>query len=651
MKSADVPRQPGQGRSPRAASPWRWNASLLVFVAAALAASVLIPASATSRIIAVFRQLNDIVEPARRVATSLQGGLAAEVAELENYALSADSSSLRRYHVISAGNDRHLASLAVMASQLDAQTAAEVNIVREQLSRWREANRAVPAGSLAPDTPADASRIAAIRASVTALQLRLGNENQQRREQVQAAGRLSLVSNVLLVLAALAAIAGVIVHMLRERQLVAVLRERATREASLRAAAEALAAAFTLEDIAHQIARSAVSVLPAHGAFVLDITSTPVGTRALVVRSTAGSEVPPIGTTCALAGSGAERAIMSEGPVIASVNRADPLMRDVIMIGSSVSALIVRLHDGDVPRGALFVLSASGFDSDDVIWARTLEHVATLAYEKVRLLDAANDGRRKLETVMHSRSRLMRGFSHDVKNPLGAADGFTALMLEGVYGELTSSQQESLQRVRRSINVALGLIDDLNDFARAEAGKVTLTIAPVDVAELARTIGTQYHASAKAKGLTLHVDIAPGLPSVATDASRLRQVMSNLLSNAIKYTDEGSVEMWVTQSVDPYDHLRPGLRIDVTDTGPGIPAAKQALIFDEFSRLHATKQPGAGLGLPISKLLAEMLGGSISVYSNEGVGSTFILWIPAESPGFSEPHQALRAATCESQCS
>jgi signal transduction histidine kinase len=435
--------------------------------------------------------------------------------------------------------------------------------------------------------------------------------------------------------------------MLRERQFVAVLRERATREASLRAAAEALAAAYTLDDIAHQIARSAVSVLPAHGAFVLDITDTPIGTRALVVRSTAGSEVPPIGTTCALAGSSAERAFTSAGPVIASVNCTDPLMRDVIMIGSTVSALIVRLHDGDVPRGALFVLSSSGFDADDVIWARTLEHVATLAYEKVRLLDAANDGRRKLETVMHSRSRLMRGFSHDVKNPLGAADGFTALMLEGVYGELTTSQQESLQRVRRSINVALGLIDDLNDFARAEAGKVTLAIAPVDVAELARTSGAQYHASANAKGLTLHVDIAPGLPPVATDAARLRQVVSNLLSNAIKYTDNGVVELRVAQSADPANHVTSGVRIDVTDTGPGIPAAKQALIFDEFSRLHATKQPGAGLGLPISKLLAEMLGGSISVDSNEGVGSTFTLWIPAEAPGFSETHHALRVAAYE----
>ena len=619
-------------RKLRAVSPWRWSPAWLVFVIGALVASVIIPAQATSRIIELFQELNTVIEPARRAATSLQGGLDREAAELEDYTLSGDTTSLHRYRSISAENDRQLALLAMLADQVGAHAAADVNALRGHVFSWRQLSHAERV-----------SRFASIRATMTALQLRLADENQNRREQVQAAGRLSLVSNALLVLAAFAAIAGIIVHMLRERQLMSVLRERATREASLRNAAESLAGAFTLDDVAREIARTAVSVLPAHGAFVLHIEKTLNDTRNVVVRSTAGSEVPAIGTTCVLPGSLVEAAILSGGPMICRVRQADALMCNVVMIQPSISALVIPLHDGEAARGALVVLSATGFDSDDMIWARTYQHIATLAYEKVRLLDTANEGRRKLEQVMDSRSRLMRGFSHDVKNPLGAADGYTALILEGIYGKLTAKQQESMERVRRSINVALALIEDLNDFARAEAGKVKFNISLVDVAKLTHTLGAQYGASAHAKGLTLAVDIAPDLPAIETDAARLRQIVSNLLSNSIKYTDSGSVQLRVSESFDQSSVVKTGIRFDVTDTGPGIPAGQRALIFDEFSRLETTNHPGAGLGLPISKLLAEMLGGSISVDSEEGVGSTFSLWIPEQPLNYPEERHAVTA--------
>jgi signal transduction histidine kinase len=431
--------------------------------------------------------------------------------------------------------------------------------------------------------------------------------------------------------------------MLRERKLMSVLRERATREASLRSAAEALAAAFTLDDVAREIARTAVSVLPAHGAFVLQIQERLNDTPLLVVHSTAGSEVPLIGTTCRLAESAAEAAIRAERPITCTMHQADPLLHNVRMLKRTTFALVIPLHDGAVAKGALVVLSASGFDSDDMIWAGTFEHIATLAYEKVRLLDAANLGRLKLENVMDSRSRLMRGFTHDLKNPLGAADGYAALMLEGIYGQLTPLLQESLQRIRRSINVALALIEDLNDFARAEAGKVNLKITTVDVAALTQAIWAQYHASAHARNIDLEIDILPDLPHVKTDAARLRQIVSNLLSNAIKYTDRGSVRLHVTPATDPYNDLTNGVRIDVGDTGPGIPLPDQARIFDEFARLEDTRHPGAGLGLPISKLLAEMLGGSITVDSEVGVGSTFSLWIPEQPLSHREKHEPTHA--------
>jgi hypothetical protein len=146
-------------------------------------------------------------------------------------------------------------------------------------------------------------------------------------------------------------------------------------------------------------------------------------TALLVVHATAGSEIPLIGTTCRLSESAAEAAILAEGPITCTMHQADPLLHNVRMIKRSTFALVIPLHDGQVAKGALVVLSASGFDSDDMIWAGTFGHIATLAYQKVRLLDAANPGRLRLENVMDNRSRLMRGFTHDVNNPLGAADG------------------------------------------------------------------------------------------------------------------------------------------------------------------------------------------------------------------------------------
>ena len=623
-------------RKSRTLNSWRWNALLLVFVIGALVSSVIIPGRATARILDLFQQLNDVIEPARRVTTGVQAGLDREASELENYALSGDSNSLQQYQAISAQNDRQIELLRVLAEQISGAAAADVNEVYGSLTDLRELSAAERD-----------SRLAAVRVTLTELQLRLADENQKRREEVQVAGRLSLVTNALLVLAALAAITAIIGHMLRERRLMAIVRERATRETSLRSAAEALAAAYTLNDVAREIARTAVAVLPAHGAFVVHVDEVSENCTNLVVHSAAGSEVPTLGTACGVSGSAIERAMMSHAPMISVLHQTGPLMCNVDMNKSSIAALIVPLHDGEAAKGALVVLSATGFASEDLVWARTFQHITTLAYEKVRLLDDAHQGRQKLESAMDSRSRLMRGFSHDVKNPLGAADGYAALTLEGVYGELTRSQRESLERVRKSINVALALIDDLNDFARAESGKIKLSVDLVDVAQLARTVATQYGASANAKSLKLHFDVAPDLPPVETDAARLLQVVSNLLSNGIKYTDAGSVRLQVSESAHPENALQSGIRFDITDTGPGIPASERTVIFDEFARLETTKHPGAGLGLPISKLLAEMLGGCITVDSEVGVGSTFSLWIPQRVATTSEQPRAIHAGPHE----
>ena len=131
----------------------------------------------------------------------------------------------------------------------------------------------------------------------------------------------------------------------------------------------------------------------------------------------------------------------------------------------------------------------------------------------------------------------MRGFSHDVKNPIGAADGFAELLSLGVYGTLSTEQHASIDRMRRNIHSALALIDDLHELARAETGIVDLLLGAGGSRRLVRTIGEEYHASALAHGLSLSVETEHPTLEIDTDRARVRQIVANLLSNAIKYSD------------------------------------------------------------------------------------------------------------------
>jgi signal transduction histidine kinase len=187
-----------------------------------------------------------------------------------------------------------------------------------------------------------------------------------------------------------------------------------------------------------------------------------------------------------------------------------------------------------------------------------------------------------------------------------------------------------VNRIRRCIHEALALIDVLNALARAERGTVDVLMESTDIGALLQSLAEEYQARAKAAGLSLSVFTDPDVPNIESSAARVRQIASNLLSNAIKYTPAGSVT--IRASVRPGASAGfPGdwVAVDFIDTGRGIPLEKQEFIFEEFSRL-ADDKPGAGLGLAISRVLAEALGGHITAESRTGLGSTFTLWLPLE---------------------
>lgn len=279
-----------------------------------------------------------------------------------------------------------------------------------------------------------------------------------------------------------------------------------------------------------------------------------------------------------------------------------------------------------------------------VEWFGTLTDISEqkrLEEERERLLEREREAREQaerrreeLERVTESRTRIMRGFTHDVKNPLGAADGYAQLLEDGILGELSEEQVEGVRGIRRSIEKSLHLIHELLELARAEAGQIELERVPTRIEELVREAVEDFRGQATAAGLGLESRVADDLPA-ETDPSRVRQILGNLLSNAVKYTQEGRIMVAAELRRDGggAGDGDDWIAIRVSDTGPGIPAEKQDLIFEEFTRMDPEAEHGAGVGLAIGRRLARLLGGDITLESEVGRGSTFTLWIPAAGPG------------------
>jgi PAS domain S-box-containing protein len=236
--------------------------------------------------------------------------------------------------------------------------------------------------------------------------------------------------------------------------------------------------------------------------------------------------------------------------------------------------------------------------------------------------------------IIESHERLIRGFTHDVKNPLGAAEGYLSLLAEGVFGEMTAAQTKSVAHARRSIHVALDLIAGLLEIERAEAGQLKIERERVDIRATTMQIVDEFRAEAQAKGLSLASLVLEERNDsliIESDGARVRQILANLVSNAVKYTQPGgsiSVEARAPVADEGLPWLGRWVILAVADNGPGIPLEKQSLVFREFTRFNPGAAGGSGIGLAISRRLARALGGEISFISKPGVGSTFTLWLP-----------------------
>lgn len=242
---------------------------------------------------------------------------------------------------------------------------------------------------------------------------------------------------------------------------------------------------------------------------------------------------------------------------------------------------------------------------------------------------ATGDGAQPV--VLETRVRMMRGFSHDVRNALHAADGYAQLLESKLHGTLTDQQLEYLLRMRGIFRNALELLTDMLNVERALTGELEIESKPTDVDSLVADCADGHRAEAELKRLLLQVERSPSPLWTRTDPARVRQILDNLVSNALKYTRTGAVTIRMrSDSARRVRDRRRWITISVSDTGPGVPPTSRDSIFQEFVRIAHDGVEGLGVGLSISRRLARLLGGEITLQSEVGAGSTFTLWLPLD---------------------
>jgi PAS domain S-box-containing protein len=229
----------------------------------------------------------------------------------------------------------------------------------------------------------------------------------------------------------------------------------------------------------------------------------------------------------------------------------------------------------------------------------------------------------ELERAMGARSRFYASMSHELRTPINAILGYSSLLLEEIFGPLTEKQASSIERTYKAANHLMELVNDVLDISKIEAGKMELHVEKVGFPELLQDLFVTVSPFAEQHGAELLLETESEPFTVVSDARRVRQILLNLLSNGIKFGQGKPLHVVWNRGEDG------GVVVEVTDHGGGIAPDDQERIFEEFVQLGTSQgAPGTGLGLPISRRLAELLGGSLTLVSTPGEGSTFRLSLP-----------------------
>ena len=347
---------------------------------------------------------------------------------------------------------------------------------------------------------------------------------------------------------------------------------------------------------------------------------------------------------------------------LALVVNGDTVARATYGASSGRRSAPVRIPLPGAPEWSLVTAQTFGSNTARwMIWLIGTIAVALLFFALVReRAQTHRIGERSIELERLSaellranrmKSEFLANVSHELRTPLNAIVGFVDLLREGAYGELSSKQVSPVERIAASAARLRLLVDEVLDMAKIAAGRLDVRREPVSLRPFLVNVLSEIEPLVDRDALKVSVAVPNDTPRIATDPTHLRQILINLIGNAVKYTKEGSIEVRVrpepigperrsltTTGQHPIprpDQSKGWIAIDVVDTGIGIALADQERIFEEFEQVRQPdaaegRERGTGLGLPISRRLAALLGGDVTVESEPGRGSTFTVWLPVQ---------------------
>ena len=340
-------------------------------------------------------------------------------------------------------------------------------------------------------------------------------------------------------------------------------------------------------------------------------------------------------------------------------------MRHVLVQAGYRAMLAVPLIREDEIIGGLVVRRGTpgAVAAETIALLQTFASQSALAIQNARLFNEIEEKSRQLGEASQHKSQFLANMSHELRTPLNAILGYTELILDEIYGDVPEKIAETLERVQTSGRHLLGLINDVLDLSKMEAGQLVLAPQEYALADVIQTVHTAVESLASEKGIGLRTEVATDLPMGYGDDRRLVQVILNLVGNAIKFTDRGEVVIGCQLSAisdqpsaissqssavsgqssairdrPTADGRHPTAEsrflLTVRDTGPGISPEQQEKIFEEFQQADTSstrEKGGTGLGLSIARRIVELHGGRIWVESQEGRGSTFAFEIPVRT--------------------
>ncbi len=396
---------------------------------------------------------------------------------------------------------------------------------------------------------------------------------------------------------------------------------------------QAVSASLDLETVLSTIVANSVALshTEAGAVYVYDPASDEFRLRAthgMDARLTAAIEAIPNRLSSAGATALGEAAARRAPVQVADLrDERNPVARLVAEAGFR-AALVMPLLQPDRIVGALVVRrrEPGAFPESTVGLLETFAAQCVIAIEHARLFADIEEKSRELAEASRHKSQFLANMSHELRTPLNAILGYTELILDDIYGAAPPKMREVLARVQSNGKHLLGLINDVLDLSKIEAGQLVLALADYSVRDMVHGVFAAVEPLASTKGLAVKLDVPMGLSQARGDERRLAQVLLNLVGNALKFTDKGEIKISARQADGSFT-------VAVSDTGPGIAPSDQAKIFEEFQQADnsLTKaKGGTGLGLAISRRIVEMHGGRIWVESEPGKGSTFAFTLPVK---------------------